>query len=487
VVTVPSAAEIAYTDRRGVFVISNLRATAYNIRVSMSRFVAASRTVQLTAGGTLDLVISLQTPPTETLTRGRTSDIAVNQHIIDILRGQRSTQPLLRLAPVEEPSASFRFVDEYSGFLQLYSAKVETVEGVTEGIGSKFSVTAPVSPDVKITLRGRFSELPTEMNTFEASVDLAASENRRSQFGLSLRQNGVGGVMQALEDTSREVRVQYGDSLQWSRRLAVEYGAQLGSIEAYNERKYVRPRFAIAWSATPRTKLKVGVTSQAPAVYDTMGGKNGLDGGAYEPFAPSRRFHGEIVLARLSDQTTISVAAFGDRAEAQSMFAGARGERKLIVLDGRRISASGARVELKREFGNYSAGVAYTNATGIGLRRQVRSLDELITQLEARRFHMVTTRFHANIPLTATELTAIYQWMPSVSAVPIDPYQTFSESNEPTLSVIVAQELPTLRPFGGRVQAIVDARNLLEPSLNSRRIQLAQSPRLIKGGLNIQF
>ena len=57
-----------------------------------------------------------------------------------------------------------------------------------------------------------------------------------------------------------------------------------------------------------------------------------------------------------------------------------------------------------------------------------------------------------------------------------------------TLSVMVAQEVPALRPFGGRVQAIVDARNIFEPSLNNRsHYQLAQAPRLVKGGVNIRF
>jgi hypothetical protein len=53
---------------------------------------------------------------------------------------------------------------------------------------------------------------------------------------------------------------------------------------------------------------------------------------------------------------------------------------------------------------------------------------------------------------------------------------------------MVAQGLPALPPFGGSVQAILDARNIFEPSLlDGRRFQLAQAPRLVKGGVNIRF
>jgi hypothetical protein len=487
IAALPGGSGIAFTDSRGVFIIPNLRAAAYEVRVSMALFLAKSQRVLVDAGISAELTVNLQTPPDEKLNRARSQDIAADQHIISVLRHKRSGQPLLRYAPALEPAGRLlRAGYDYTGFVQLYSGTVETAAGITDGVGSQFSVSAPVSPDLRVTFRGRFSELSTETNAFEAAVELASSESRRSRIGVSVRQNGFGGAWRAL-DMSREVRLQYGDSFKFSRDLAFDYGAQLGSIEAYNRRNYVRPNFAVAWSPTSRTKLRVGLTSQTPAIYDVTGGKNGLGVGAYEPFAPGRRFHGEVVLAHLSERTTISVAAFGDRSETQNVIAAARGERKLVALDGRRMTTNGARVELKHDFRTFSAGVSYTNAMGVGLRRPARSLEELVNNLSQQRFHMVTTRVHANVPMTSTQLTATYRWMPNVSAVPIDPYQTFSESNEPTLSVVVAQGLPSLRPFGGRVQAVVDARNLLEPSLNGRRIQLAQSPRLIKGGLNIQF
>jgi len=61
------------------------------------------------------------------------------------------------------------------------------------------------------------------------------------------------------------------------------------------------------------------------------------------------------------------------------------------------------------------------------------------------------------------------------------------EYNDPTLSVSIAQNLPSWRMFPGKVQAIVDARNLLDPCQGAQHIQFGQYPRLLKGGINIRF
>jgi hypothetical protein len=61
------------------------------------------------------------------------------------------------------------------------------------------------------------------------------------------------------------------------------------------------------------------------------------------------------------------------------------------------------------------------------------------------------------------------------------------EYNDPTLSVSIAQNLPTMRMFPAKLQAIVDARNLFEQSFGPQHTQIAQYPRLVKGGINIKF
>jgi hypothetical protein len=108
--------------------------------------------------------------------------------------------------------------------------------------------------------------------------------------------------------------------------------------------------------------------------------------------------------------------------------------------------------------------------------------------MNQRSFHVVTARLKTDFELTDTELTAVYRWVSRYAAGPIDPYQQMMEYNDPSLSFSVAQNLPTFGAIPAKVQAIFDARNLLEqPIGGSSKTQLIHSPRFVKGGINIRF
>jgi hypothetical protein len=108
-------------------------------------------------------------------------------------------------------------------------------------------------------------------------------------------------------------------------------------------------------------------------------------------------------------------------------------------------------------------------------------------QLVRRRFQSVAARFKADVDATQTEITAVYRWTTAFSVSHLDPYQQIIEYNDPTLSLSIAQNLPTWRMFPGKVQAILDARNLLDQGFGASRSQAGQYPRLVKGGINIKF
>jgi hypothetical protein len=114
-------------------------------------------------------------------------------------------------------------------------------------------------------------------------------------------------------------------------------------------------------------------------------------------------------------------------------------------------------------------------------------VDEIRQQITNRHFHVVTARLKTDFELTNTELTAVYRWISKYAAGPIDPYQGTLEYNDPTLSISVAQTLPTFGTFPGKVQAIFDARNLFEQPFGSSKTELAHSPRFVRGGINIRF
>ena len=157
------------------------------------------------------------------------------------------------------------------------------------------------------------------------------------------------------------------------------------------------------------------------------------------------------------------------------------------MLDTRNMPSEGVRVNVNRQFRNFEAGIGYTSVTGVGIDSRTAIVDEMQNQLVRRRFQSVAARFKADVDATQTEITAVYRWTSAFSVSRLDPYQPIMEYNDPTLSLSIAQNLPTGRMFPGKVQAILDARNLLDQSFGAQRAQAGQYPRLVKGGINIKF
>jgi hypothetical protein len=287
----------------------------------------------------------------------------------------------------------------------------------------------------------------------------------------------------------KEVQVRYGEDFQWSDHLVFNYGAELGRAQALSSDSYLRPRFGVSWVPAARTTVSVSTSSQAPTTADDpVRGKEYFDRPVYVPPALERYSHTEAALTHFfTDSAEFSAAAFRDQIETQALFVGTpEGRQGVLILDTRHRPSEGVRVHFNKHFRNFEAGVGFTSATGVGLKESA-DLKEIRNQLERRRFQVLAARFKADFDATQTEITAVYRWVSGFSASRIDPYQGLLEYNDPTLSVSIAQNLPTLRMFPAKLQAIMDARNLFEQSYGPQYTQVTQYPRLLKGGINIKF
>jgi hypothetical protein len=126
-------------------------------------------------------------------------------------------------------------------------------------------------------------------------------------------------------------------------------------------------------------------------------------------------------------------------------------------------------------------------SSGLGLMNTASTMDEARNEIVQRQFHVFTARIKTDVDITNTELTAVYHWVSPLALMTVDPYQSNAEYNDPTLSITVAQTLPAWGLFPGKVQAILDARNLFEQSSGNHSAQISNSPRFVKGGINIRF
>jgi Carboxypeptidase regulatory-like domain len=482
---------IALTDREGAFSIANLFAGEYTVKVSMPRFLSALKQgIELNAGGTAVLTVNLQNAM-DIVRRTVTRDRSQSDDIVWTLRSSRSTQPVLRIAESAQKPEPLKSVigPNYTGYFQLYSKSVETSSGTTEGVGSQFSVTMPLDPSSKVTVHGQYNESPMQPRGIGASYDFVPAAHHKAAVGVNIRQGALfGDPLQS--DSLRELQVKYVEDFQWTDHLVFNYGTEVGRVGTLTGTTYLRPRFGISWVPERRTTVTLAASSQAPTTADDpVRGKEYYDRAILVPPALERYLHSEVGLTHVfSDGFEVSAAAFRDRIDTEALFVStADGRRGILMLDTRNMPSEGVRVNVNRQFRNFEAGIGYTSVMGVGIDRYALTFDNMQTQLARRRFQSLAARFKADVDATQTEITAVYRWTSAFSASRLDPYQQVMEYNDPTLSLSIAQSLPTWRMFPGKVQAILDARNLLDQSFGAPRAQAGQYPRLVKGGINIKF
>jgi Carboxypeptidase regulatory-like domain len=481
---------IALTDRDGAFSIINLFAGQYTVRVSMPRFLPAMKQgIQVNAGATAMLTVNLQNAM-DIVRRAVSREKLQSDDIVWTLRSSRSTQPVLRIVQTKDPEPLKALIGpNYTGYFQVYSKSVETSSGSAEGVGSQFSVTMPLDPTSKVTVHGQYNGSPTQPRGIGASYDFAPAARHKAAVGVNVRQGALFGDPLQVESL-REVQVKYGEDFQWTDHLVLNYGAEAGRAGAVMGNNYLRPRFGISWVPNRRTTVTLAGSTQSPtSADDPIRGKEYYDRTILVPPGLERYAHAEAGITHIfTDGVELSAATFRDRVDTEALFVSTTdGQHGILILDTRNLPSEGLRLNLNRQFHNFEAGIAYTSVMGIGIDKGAVTLDEMRDQLVRKRFQSLAARFKADVDATQTQITAVYRWNSGLPASHLDPYQRVVEYNDPTLSVSIAQNLPTWRMFPGKVQAILDARNLLEQSIGTSRSQVSLYPRLVKGGINIKF
>jgi len=478
---------MAFTDSRGAFSIPNLLAGEYSVKVMMARFLPALKGgIQLSSGSTAILSLNLQTAM-DVFRRANARDGKDSEDIIWILRSSRASQPVLRL--VDQASNADSILGDYSGYLQVYSKSFESSLGTTDRVGSRFSLTMPLQGHSRVTVDGQYNESPDQPRGFGASYEFAPVNNHQSRVSVNMRQGALANGSFPGEDLT-EIQIKYSEKLQLLNHLVFNYSAETGRTAATASDHYLRPALGFSFVPDSRTTIGVSASAQAPAqADDPIRGKDYFEQQAFLPPTRQEYRHAEVSASRLVSGTTkFSGAFFKNMASSQTLFVTLPdGARSFLILDGRNSPSQGVRLFVDREFKGFNAGIGYTSATGLGLWKPAYNMAEVMDLMAQRQVHVFTARIKTDVELTNTEVTAVYHWMSPLTAMSIDPYQSNAEYNDPTLSITVAQTLPTWGTFPGKVQAILDARNLFEQSTGGHGAQISNSPRFVKGGINIRF
>ena len=150
--------------------------------------------------------------------------------------------------------------------------------------------------------------------------------------------------------------------------------------------------------------------------------------------------------------------------------------------------STGARVVYTRRLGSrYTTSAGY--AFGSGQKLSDRAISNPANLFEDGFFQTVFGQFEADLK-TGTNVKTIFRLSPQATVFAIDPFQGRLAIYDPTLSVMVTQNLPNLG-FPFHAEAIVDARNLFgfQTGVTGEdgTLKLNSQGRALRGGILVRF
>lgn len=165
-----------------------------------------------------------------------------------------------------------------------------------------------------------------------------------------------------------------------------------------------------------------------------------------------------------------------------------------FTFGGGNFAASGLRVAYERELpSQVTATLVY--ARGGTLNAVERRILDPDAQIFFRSVHQaLTTRLSGTAPVLKTRWIASYKWTSGRDAItPVDAFNATAGTADPYLSFFVRQPLPSLSFLPGKMEALIDVRNLLAQGYvpmygaDGKTLYLVQVPRSVRGGLAFNF
>jgi len=293
---------MTFTDNSGTFTIPNLLGGEYSVKVTMPRFLPAQiGAIQLSSGSTAILSLNLQTAM-DVFRRVSARDAKDAQDMVWILRSSRGTQPVLRLlgsAAEDDLSAP-----DYSGYLQIYSSSFESNRGLTDGVGSRFSLTMPLQGRARVTVDGQYNESPDQPRGLGATYEFAPQDIRQARVSVNMRQGTLLNGRFPEEDL-KEIQIKYDEKLELLNHLVFNYGAETGRSDGRERDQYFRPMLGVSFVPNATTTFGVAATAEGPArADDPIRGKDYFEQKAYLPPVRQKYRHAEVQAAHIVAGTT---------------------------------------------------------------------------------------------------------------------------------------------------------------------------------------
>jgi hypothetical protein len=408
--------------------------------------------------------------------------------------------------PAEEAKGHGRI----QGVVEAYAATTSSLQSPSY-TGVNFALAVPATSNIDFIFAGQFGAgNPNAPQRFEATTRMRLSDLHR----LSVTMGGarLNTIIPVTEDGNRTLgQFSLRAVDEWVVRdgIVVVMGLDYSRFVGASKASAISPRIGFQFDANTRTRIKAayapgGQESMVQSVAEFEDGPvlfrqpgNGavafVDGQAV--MEKSRRF--EFGMERVLDNNSqVEATAFFDTTSGRGVglmnmplnaFQNSNGTALLSVAN-QEGAAKGLRVVYTRRISRMlSASAGYS--FGRGQRLSSEGITNPAELFDNGFFQTAALQVNGDLP-TGTRISTVFRFSPEATVFAIDPFAGRLAVYDPSLSIMVTQELPT---FGlpVRAEAVIDARNLFDTQASAEDgetlLLINAARRTVRGGISLRF
>ena len=499
-----------FTDTAGFYTATGLLPGLYSLKVTAPSFLPALREkVGIRAGTSLKLNVTLSTL-LGVMQLGPVRPLPDEDDWKWTLRSV-ANRPILRIFDDPTPPAE-KESHELSGRLSFLAGSAAGGYGTGSDMSTGFTLERSVFSDGRLSFSGDVgygsSSLPS--GVLRTSYSHQFTDGSSPTLGLTVRRfspsdpNLHNAALQALALSA-------SDSITVADVLELKFGSEVQAVQFLGHATAFRPYGSADLHLSANTVLEYDYATSrpdprtekgfdtAPADLSESNPRVSLLG--YSPRMESAHHH-ELSLSRRVGKNNLQLAAFADRVGDPALLgageATAAGGFLLpdissgtFTYAGRTLDTNGLRVVLQRKFSADLTGtIDYAFGGVLDLSRADVALQEAQQSLSTQRRHAVSAKLSGTAPRTHTRWIASYRWVNGPALTPVDMFNASPGQSDPFLNIFIRQPLPSM---GGRMEAIIDVRNLLAQGYvpvigqDGQTVYLVQAARSVRGGIAFTF
>jgi hypothetical protein len=504
-----------FTDAKGFYAVNQLLPGAYDVKVTAPSFLPTMReNVSLRSGANLVVNLTLNTLsdairllPAKQGTQEDddwkwTLRSAANRPILRMKNGQ----PVIISNGAEDHplKATVAFVagSDGEGF------------GATGDLSTTFNVERSMFQTGLLSFAGDLGYGPGPGATvLRTTYSHQRTDGSTPEASLTLRRFASSPTTAVPEAALEAMTVSVGDRMNVAGFIDLHFGTEFQAVQFVDRVDAVKPFGVVDVHLSPDAVLEYQYATampnmrhfkgfdSAPADLSESGPRMSL---SYGRPVLERARHQEVSLSRRFGKTSVQAAYFHDQLTNAALtgVGDVRGESEVLpdVYSGTfsynagNLDTNGMRLVVERHLRNgLTATVNYAFGGVLDIDKDHLTLAEARSGIGEKYRHSVSAKLSGTLPRAKTQWITSYKWSNGNSLTPVDLFNSGPGQTDGYLNVFIRQPLPGASFIPGKLEALVDVRNLLaqgyQPVLgpDGQTVYLVQSARSVRGGVAFVF